>query len=97
MQVYLHGHTHKHKQPLANTTLIDKRMKRQQVDLSSRSALSLLGWKPNTPLKAAVEYFNIDWEFSEPAEMCSLDYATGTVDSVTGTYPYGNEFVVDER
>ncbi|KAK4512289.1 NifU-like protein 5, mitochondrial [Mucor velutinosus] len=75
----------------------DKRMKRQQVDLSSRSALSLLGWKPNTPLKAAVEYFNIDWEFSEPAEMCSLDYATGTVDSVTGTYPFGNEFVVDER
>ncbi|CEP12116.1 hypothetical protein [Parasitella parasitica] len=75
----------------------EKRMKRQQVDLSSRSALSLLGWKPNTPLKAAVEYFNIDWEFSEPAEMCSLDYATGTVDSVTGTYPFGNEFVVDER
>lgn len=72
-------------------------MKRQQVDLSSRSALSLLGWKPNTPLKAAVEYFNIDWEFSEPAEMCSLDYATGTVDSITGTYPFGNEFVVDER
>ncbi|CAO3624193.1 unnamed protein product [Mucor hiemalis] len=75
----------------------EKRMKRQQVDLSSRSALNLLGWKADSPLKAAVEYFNIDWEFSEPAEMCSLEYATGTVDTVTGTYPSGNEFVVDER
>ncbi|KAI7894864.1 uncharacterized protein EV154DRAFT_497249 [Mucor mucedo] len=75
----------------------EQRMKRQQVDLSSRSALSLLGWKPNTPLKAAIEYFNIDWEFSEPAEMCSLEYATGTGDTVTGTYPFGNEFVVDNR
>jgi polyamine oxidase len=44
-----------------------------------------------------VEYFNIDWEFSEPAEICSLDYATGTVDTVEGTYPLGNEFVVDQR
>ncbi|RCI01975.1 hypothetical protein CU098_000804, partial [Rhizopus stolonifer] len=75
----------------------DKRMKRNQVDLSSRSALSLLGWRPDTSLKAAIEYFNIDWEFSEPAEMCSLDYATGTADSITGSYPFGNEFVVDDR
>lgn len=75
----------------------EQRIKRQQVDLSSRSALSLLAWKPNTPLKAAVEYFNIDWEFSEPAEMCSLEYATGTGDTVTGAYPFGNEFVVDNR
>lgn len=72
-------------------------MVHQQVDLSSRSALSLLGWHPNTPIKAAVEYYNIDWEFSEPAEVCSLDYATGTADTVTGTYPSGNAFVVDER
>jgi len=48
-------------------------------------------------LKAAVEYFNIDREFFEPAEICSLDSATGTVDSITGTYPFGNKFVVDER
>ncbi|KAG0743615.1 hypothetical protein G6F57_010068 [Rhizopus arrhizus] len=74
----------------------EKRLRHQQVDLPSRSALHLLDWIPNTPLKAAVEYFNIDWEFSEPAEICSLDYATGTVDTVEGTYPLGNEFVVDQ-
>lgn len=77
--------------------MIEKRRQHQQVDLSSRSALNLLGWKPNTPLKSAIEYFNIDWEFSEPAEMCSLEYATGTTDTIAGTYPFGNEFVVDER
>ncbi|KAI8971522.1 hypothetical protein BDF20DRAFT_915323 [Mycotypha africana] len=75
----------------------EQRMRHRQVDLSSRSALSLLGWNPDTPLKAAVEYFNIDWEFAEPAEMCSLDYATGMEDAITGSYPLGNEFVVDER
>ncbi|OBZ84748.1 Polyamine oxidase [Choanephora cucurbitarum] len=75
----------------------EKRMKHNQVDLSSRSALSLIGWQPDTPLKAAVEYFNIDWEFSEPAEMCSLDYATGTADAVSGSFPLGNEFVIDKR
>ncbi|KAI8377544.1 uncharacterized protein BYT42DRAFT_570659 [Radiomyces spectabilis] len=75
----------------------DQRMKRHQVDLSSRSALKLLGWHPDTPLKAAVEYFAVDWELAEPAEVSSLDYATGTVDMVTGSFPSGNEFVVDER
>ncbi|CAO3694392.1 unnamed protein product [Rhizopus stolonifer] len=74
-----------------------QRMKFEQVDLPSRSALQLVGWVPDTPLKAAVEYFNIDWEFSEPAEICSLDYATGAADAISGTYPLGNEFVVDER
>lgn len=77
--------------------VLEQRKSKRQVDLSSRLALNLLGWKPDTPLKAAVEYFNIDWEFSEPAEMCSLEYATGIDDTVTGTYPFGNEFVVDSR
>ncbi|KAI8987175.1 hypothetical protein BDB01DRAFT_784883 [Pilobolus umbonatus] len=75
----------------------ESRMKRRQTDLSTRSALSLLRWVPNTPLKAAIEYFNIDWELSEPSEVCSLDYATGTVDMITGTYPLGNDFVLDSR
>ena len=73
----------------------EKRMQRGQVDLSSRSALNLMDWTPTSPLEKAVEYFSIDWEFSEPPEMCSLEYATGTVDG--GTYPLGNEFVVDDR
>jgi polyamine oxidase len=67
------------------------------VDLSTRSGLSLLGWKKDTPLKAAVEYFNIDWELAEPPEICSLDYAMGNIDSELDSYPSGNEFVVDPR
>lgn len=59
--------------------------------------MRLLDWEPDTPLKAAVEYFAIDWELAEPAEMASLDYATGTSDMTTGVFPFGNEFVVDTR
>ncbi|CAO3592503.1 unnamed protein product [Absidia cylindrospora] len=73
------------------------RLKRNLVDLSSRTALQLLDWTPNTNLKAAVEYFAVNWELAEPAEMSSLDYATGTVDTVSGAYPQGNDFVVDSR
>lgn len=72
-------------------------MKRNQVDLSSRTALQLMGWSPDTPLKAAIEYFGVNWELAEPAEMSSLDYATGTVDTVSGSFPNGNDFVVDHR
>lgn len=72
-------------------------MARKQTDLASRSALQLLGWEPNTALKAAVEYFAIDWELAEPPEVASLDYATGTSDMTVGSFPYGNEFVVDPR
>ena len=56
-----------------------------------------MGWEPDTPLKSAVEYFAIDWELAEPAEIASLDYSTGTTDMTEGTFPFGNEFVVDSR
>ncbi|KAI7849745.1 hypothetical protein BDC45DRAFT_448237 [Circinella umbellata] len=73
------------------------RLSRNQVDLSSRTALRMLNWKPDTHLKSAVEYFAIDWELAEPADGCSLDYATGTRDMTVGTFPFGNEFVIDNR
>ena len=57
----------------------------------------MLNWKPDTHLKSAVEYFAIDWELAEPADGCSLDYATGTRDMTVGTFPFGNEFVIDNR
>lgn len=72
-------------------------MARHQVDLSSRAALELLGWQPDTSLKQAVEYFALDWELAEPPEVSSLDYATGTSDMTVGSFPFGNEFVVDHR
>ncbi|ORX49161.1 amine oxidase [Hesseltinella vesiculosa] len=73
------------------------RIANDQVDLSSRTALELLGWQPDCPVKAAIEYFGIDWELAEPPETCSLDYAAGTVDLVSGSFPLGDEFVVDQR
>ena len=75
----------------------EERIAHNQVDLSSRAALRMLGWEPDTPLKAAVEYFAIEWELAEPAEVSSLEYATGTSDMTEGTFPFGNEFVVDHR
>ncbi|KAI9245555.1 hypothetical protein BDA99DRAFT_528036 [Phascolomyces articulosus] len=75
----------------------EDRLSRNQVDLSSRTALRMLDWQPDTPLKSAVEYFAIDWELAEPAEVASLDYATGTRDMTVGTFPFGNEFVIDYR
>ncbi|KAI8072938.1 hypothetical protein BC940DRAFT_291977 [Gongronella butleri] len=77
--------------------MADRRIEHDQVDLSSRTALQLLGWHPDAPIKAAVEYFGINWELAEPAEACSLDYAAGTVDLVSGTFPLGNDFVIDQR
>lgn len=76
---------------------LEERIAHNQVDLSSRAALRILGWEPDTPLKAAVEYFAIEWELAEPADVSSLEYATGTSDMTEGTFPFGNEFVVDHR
>ncbi|KAI7866445.1 hypothetical protein BDF14DRAFT_1728301 [Spinellus fusiger] len=75
----------------------DRRIQSNQVDLSTRSALRMLHWQPNTSIKAAVEYFAMDWELAEPAEVVSLDYSVGTANLLNEVYPDGNEFVVDQR
>ncbi|CAO3595463.1 unnamed protein product [Absidia cylindrospora] len=48
-----------------------KRAKNNQVDISSRTALSLAGWFPKTPLESAIEYFAYDWEAGEDPERAS--------------------------
>ncbi|KAI8343757.1 hypothetical protein BC941DRAFT_343285 [Chlamydoabsidia padenii] len=63
-------------------------------DTTMETMVNFAGWAPDTPLKAAIEYFGVNWELAEPAEMSSLDYATGTVDTVSGSFPNGNDFVV---
>lgn len=36
--------------------ILVKRAKNKEVDMSSRAALELVGWIPDTPLKQAAEY-----------------------------------------
>ncbi|KAL0095383.1 amine oxidase [Phycomyces blakesleeanus] len=74
-----------------------QRVESNQVDVSARTGLSMVRWKPDTSLKAAVEYFSVDWELAEPAELASLDYSAGTAEMIAGTYPGEDGFVVDER
>ncbi|CAO3627175.1 unnamed protein product [Cunninghamella echinulata] len=75
--------------------MADKRIKLGQVDLSTRTALKLLNWKPDTPLKAAIEYFGINWEFAETAEVASMEYASGIGTSISSNPT--NYFVVDSN
>ncbi|CAO3627140.1 unnamed protein product [Cunninghamella blakesleeana] len=72
--------------------MADNRIKLGQVDLSTRTALKLLKWKPDTPLKAAIEYFGINWELAEGAEISSTEYASG-IGSISSNPT--NYFVVD--
>ena len=60
-------------QAAANVTdYVDKRLKRQEVDLTARAALSILDWLPITPLQKVYEWFNVDFTFAQPPEICSL-------------------------
>ncbi|KAI9005861.1 hypothetical protein CLU79DRAFT_780794 [Phycomyces nitens] len=77
--------------------LLAKRVDSNQVDVSARTGLSMVRWKPDTSLKAAVEYFGMDWELAEPSELASLDYSAGTAETIVGTYPGEDGFVVDGR
>ncbi|KAI8085104.1 uncharacterized protein BX664DRAFT_300835 [Halteromyces radiatus] len=51
-----------------------KRAKNNQVDITVRTALSLAGWFPKTPMEQAIEYFGYDWESGEVPELCSDIY-----------------------
>lgn len=42
------------------------------LDQSFRAASSLAGWKPQTPEEQAVEWWEIDWEYSYPPVCISL-------------------------
>lgn len=54
------------------TGYVDQRLKRQEVDLTARAALSILDWLPITPLQKVYEWFNVDFTFAQPPEVCSL-------------------------
>ncbi|KAG6828033.1 hypothetical protein H0H92_009570 [Tricholoma furcatifolium] len=47
------------------------RLSENVVDLSSRSAFDLIGWKPQNARAKAAEYFNIDFEFAQKPDQSS--------------------------
>jgi polyamine oxidase len=88
--------------PFNNSILIKlvKRLKNDQVDLSGRASLDIVGWHPKTPLDYAVEYYVYDWEMGEDAEVSSSIF-TAINDNWTytsfGPNSDGDNMVVDNR
>ncbi|GAB5585858.1 hypothetical protein Unana1_00758 [Umbelopsis nana] len=84
----------------ATYSLALKRAKNKEVDISSRAALDLVGWIPDTPLKQAAEYYAFDWEFAENPDVTSNNYAQVGDSSYNGGFgpnSDGDEFVIDQR
>ncbi|KAL8873302.1 MAG: hypothetical protein Q9174_001217 [Haloplaca sp. 1 TL-2023] len=64
-------------------------------DHSARCGLSLAGWKPEKdPAAQAIEWWEMDWEYSVQPELTSHEYSVNTT-----FYQYSDEnnFVIDER
>ncbi|CAO3665076.1 unnamed protein product [Umbelopsis vinacea] len=77
-----------------------KRQKNNEVDISVRTALELVGWVPETSVEQAVEYYGFDWEFGEDPDVSSNFYADVNNDSYDGNFgpdSDGNNFVIDQR
>ncbi|KAI8065116.1 hypothetical protein BC940DRAFT_356663 [Gongronella butleri] len=78
-----------------------ERAKNNQVDISGRTAMSLAGWFPKTPMDDAVEYFSYDWETGEIPEVCSEVFgAINDQANYDGDFGKGldqDNMVVDQR
>lgn len=74
------------------TDYVDERLKRSEVDLTARAALSILDWLPKTPLEKVYEWFNVDFTFAQPPEICSL-YNTFSVSEEADQ----DRLVIDQR
>ncbi|KAI7871260.1 hypothetical protein BDF14DRAFT_1993399 [Spinellus fusiger] len=77
-----------------------KRIADNDVDISARTGLSLVGWNPQTPMEKAVEYYVFDWELGENPEVSStLLSVTNNNWTYTGFGPdsQGDLFVTDPR
>lgn len=57
--------------------LHEVRRKRNACDIPARVGLQLLGWKDKRPIAQAMEYYMIDFEFSQRPEMVSFNQLSG--------------------
>lgn len=64
-------------------------------DFGVSNMMSYGGWRPESPVDEAVEYFEIDFETAYPPEACSTRYFYGTNEEL----PYGDDqlYVKDQR
>ncbi|KAI8062333.1 uncharacterized protein B0P05DRAFT_556564, partial [Gilbertella persicaria] len=82
--------------------IANKRVKKDQVDISGRVGLSLADWYPNSPMDDAIEYYVWDWEMGENPELSSTlftvvnDYWTYG-DKAFGPNSDGDHMVIDPR
>lgn len=53
-----------------------------------------MDWIPVNPLQLAYEYWNIDYTFAQPPEMCSFENAFG---QEAGIADQQDDFVIDQR
>ncbi|KAM0715524.1 hypothetical protein Q7P37_009022 [Cladosporium fusiforme] len=74
---------------------IQNRLEDMEVDLTARTGLSMLGWRPKTALQRLYEWVNIDFTTAQTPEVCSLYNAFEQED-----YPGSDEpeqLVIDQR
>lgn len=68
----------------------EARNEANKAPISARKGLSLLGWNPTTPQEFALEYFEINFENSKPAEVVSFN-------GLFEKEPTGDFFMADQR
>jgi polyamine oxidase len=68
-------------------------------DRSARTGLSLAGWKPGSdhPKKAAVDWYEIDFEYAEPPEQSSHEFLVVSYNTTFYQYSGDDNLVFDER
>lgn len=74
---------------------IQNRLSDMEVDLTARTGLSMLGWRPRTALERLYEWVNVDFTTAQPPEVCSLYNAFEQEDYEGSDVP--EQLVIDQR
>ncbi|KAF7732130.1 hypothetical protein EC973_006385 [Apophysomyces ossiformis] len=84
----------------ALSKLAEYRLNHNMVDISVRTGLEMVGWKPQTPVEKAVEYYVFDWEAAENPEVSSSIYSAINDNATYNGFGPGSDgdlFVLDKR
>lgn len=69
-----------------------RRIKSEQVDISTRAGFSIKDWLPRSPLEKVYEWFHTDFTYAQPPELCSLHNTFSFSEE-----PEHDRLVVDQR
>lgn len=64
------------------------------VDLTVKVATSIMDWIPVNPMQKLYQYWNIDYTFAQPPDVCSFVNAFG---QEAGIADQEDQFVTDRR